>query len=169
VVASLGALLLAAGCDRSPRAQTPTQAGQLTSVEAITDGPLPLLVPYRGLMVGVIDWSAYGIFKLSTTDRPMDDDDWSAAGMAAVNIIATSTLLSMEGSGAEDKRRHSNPAWIGMAGDLQNASVLVAMAVQQRNRAEFVRMANLLADTCQTCHDRFRVLPLPDTSRFAVR
>lgn len=169
IIAGLGALLLTAGCDRSPTAQPLTQAPKPPSVEDVADDPFPLLVPYRGLMIGLIDWSAYGIFKLSVTNSPMDDDDWSAAGMAAVNIIATSTLLSMEGSGADDKRRLSDPAWRGMVGDLQNASLFVAMAVQQRNRADFVRRANLLADTCQACHDKFRVLPRPDTSRFAVR
>lgn len=168
LAASLCAALLLGGCDRSPSAQTSSQRDHWTSIAA-TQEPLPLLVPYRGLMVGMIDWSAYGIFSLSTSDAAMDEDAWTAAGMAAVNIIAATSLLSMESANADDKRRSSDAGWRGMVTDMQNASLLIAMAVQQRDRAEFTRTANVLANTCQACHDEFRVLPRPDTSQFAER
>lgn len=169
LAAGLCAALLLGGCDRSPSAQTSIQRDHWTSIAATQDEPLPLLVPYRGLMVGMIDWSAYGIFSLSTSNTAMDEDAWTAAGMAAVNIIAATSLLSMESANADDKRRSSDAAWRGMVADLQNASLLIAMAVQQRDRAEFTRTANVLANTCQACHDKFRVLPRPDTSQFAER
>lgn len=131
--------------------------------------PLPLLVPYRGLMVGMIDWSSYGIFQLATNGKPLTDSDWNAAGLAAVNLIAISSLLTTPNSNADDHRRLADPAWLGLAADFQNASVMVAMSVEGRNRSDFSRTADLLADTCQACHDKFRVLPPKDTSQFAKR
>lgn len=169
LAAGLCAALLSGGCDRSPSAQPSPQRDHWTSIATTQEEPLPLLVPYRGLMVGMIDWSAYGIFSLSTSDAAMDEDAWTAAGMAAVNIIAATSLLSMQSANADDKRRASDTTWRGMVTDMQNASLLIAMSVQQRDRAEFTRTANLLANTCQTCHDKFRVLPRPDTSQFAER
>jgi len=168
---TMASFLLLAACDRSPAAQTlpanPVAVVQLTASDA--EGPLPLLVPYRGLMVGIIDWSSYGIFHLATSDQPLSESDWTGAGLAAVNLIAISSLLAMPNSNVDDHRRLADPAWLGMAADLQNASVFVAMAVEAHDRADFSRAADMLADTCQSCHDRFRVLPSNGTSRFAVR
>lgn len=168
-MAAVGVALLAA-CDRSPSAQTPNHlqtAVGVTNVVEIGD-PLPLFVPYRGLMVGIIDWSSFGVFHLATNDKPLTDSDWTAAGLAAVNLIAVSVLLTTPNSSADDQRRLADTAWTENVADFQNASVLVAAAVDKRNRADFNRAADMLATTCQSCHDMFRPPP-PDTSRFAVR
>lgn len=129
---------------------------------------LPLLVPYAGLMVGIVDWSSYGIFYLATHDAPMNEDDWTAAGLAAVNLIATSTLLSVPGSGHSDRARVEDPDWLVRVADFQNASVTVLAAVQGRDRPAFDRAADLLAETCQSCHSQFKVMLPKDTSQFAA-
>lgn len=170
ILASLAALLLTAACDRSPAAQTPV--GQSLRIRAHADAGedyIPLLVPYQGLMAGIADGSARQIFHHAAAAAPLDDEDWTAAGLAAVNIIAATTLLSMKGSGPQDARRHADPEWRGLVEDLQNASVFVALAVQQRDRQALNHMSDLLAKSCQSCHDKFRVPPSPDTSRFALR
>ncbi len=169
-VAVAGITLLAA-CDRSPSAQMPnhlqTAAGVANAVE--TGDPLPLFVPYRGLMVGIIDWSSFGVFHLATNDKPLTDSDWTAAGLAAINLIAVSVLLTIPNSNTDDQRRLADPAWTERVADFQSASVLVATAIDKRNRADFNRTADMLATTCRSCHDIFRVLPPDNTSRFAVR
>lgn len=129
--------------------------------------PLPLLVPYRGLMAGIIDWSAYGIFTVAASEKQLDDSDWTAAGMAAVNIIAASTLLTLPRSELEDAERFADPQWRGMVEEMRNASVFVALAVQRKDRPGFTTMADLLADSCQACHDRFRTLPRQSSRDFA--
>ncbi len=121
--------------------------------------PLPLLVPYRGLMVGIVDWSAYGIFTVAESEKQLNDSDWTAAGMAAVNIIATSTLLTMPGSGKVDAVRLADPKWRDMVAEMQNASVFVAMAVQQKNRSGLTTAADLLAESCRVCHEHFTAMP----------
>lgn len=165
-------ITLLAACDRSPSAQTPSQSQTATGVAIAveTGDQLPLFVPYRGLMVGIIDWSSFGVFHLATNDKPLTDSDWTAAGLAAVNLIAVSVLLTTPNSNADDQRRLADPAWTESVADFQNASVLVAAAVDKRNRSDFNRTADMLATTCQTCHDMFRIMPPDDaTSRFAAR
>lgn len=139
------------------------------AVEKPGEAKLPLLVPYGGLMLGIIDWSAYGIFSLATQDSVMTDDDWVAAGLSAISLVATSTLLSMEGSGAGDRARYEDPDWMAHVADFQNASVLVASATQGRDRRAFNTAANLLADTCQSCHQRFKDGPAREPTEFASR
>lgn len=166
----LAALVLTAGCDRSPNAQT--SRAQTIRSEASADAGedyIPLLVPYQGLMVGIIDGSARQIFHHAAAATPLDDGDWTAAGLAAVNIIATTTLLSMKGSGPNDAHRHADPEWRALVEDLQNASVFVAISIQRRDRQALNHMSDLLATSCQSCHDKFRVSLPPDTSRFALR
>lgn len=168
---SIAGLYLCMLQDTGVSAQTPpsSPAPLFQSENAQGEEQLPLHVPYRGLMVALIDWSAYGIFSLASKDGPISDEDWTAAGLAAVNLIAAATLLTMRNSNDDDLRRLADPAWLGMAADLQNASVFVAIAVETRDRSDFRRTADMLAKTCQSCHDKFRALPPKDTSRFAVR
>lgn len=129
--------------------------------------PLPLLVPYVGLMTGIIGWSAYGITDLADQGGPRTGDDWDAAGMAAVNLVAMSTLLSMEGSGAGDFHRYSHPEWKGFVSDFQNASLLVALAVHDRDTAAYLHFSDVLTDTCQACHSRFKTAPPDATTELA--
>jgi cytochrome c556 len=130
---------------------------------------LPSLVPYRGLMSGIIETSAFDVFTFATIDRNLAEDDWTSAGMAAVNIIAASTLLTMPSTGQADAPRLADPEWARMAEDMQSAGVFVIMAVQRRDREGLARMADLLADTCKSCHDRFRAPPPKSVRDFAVR
>ncbi|MFT3723290.1 MAG: hypothetical protein QM773_06850 [Hyphomonadaceae bacterium] len=164
VIASAG-VLLAAGliCSRATPQTEPSDIALVQqAIPASTkseDGPLPLLAPYRALMTGLTGWAAYGLFKMNSNEEPLSDKDWSDAGMAAVNLTAIATLLSLEGSGKNDKRRHDDPEWKGMAADMQNASVLVASAVLKKDRDEFKGALGLLGNTCQTCHARFMKMP----------
>lgn len=130
---------------------------------------LPLLVPYAGLMAGIVDWSSYGIFYIAANDAVMNEDDWTAAGLAAVNLIAISTLLSMPGSGPNDRQRVEHPDWLGRVVDFQNAGVVILAAVQAGDRSAFDRGADLLANTCQSCHSQFKAMPQKDLSQFAER
>ena len=124
VIAS-ASVLLAAGLICS-RATPQTEPSDLTFVQQAIpastksgDGPLPLLAPYRALMTGLTGWAAYGLFKMNASEEPFSDKDWSDSGMAAVNLTAIATLLSLEGSGKDDKRRFADPDWKGMAADMQ--------------------------------------------------
>lgn len=164
VIAS-ACVLLAAGlvCSRASPQAEPADVLLTTPKESVasrsSDDPLPLLAPYRALMTGLTGWAAYGLFKLNASEEPFSDKDWSDAGMAAVNLTAIATLLSMEGSGKNDKRRHDDPEWKGMAADMQNAGVVVAAAVLKRDREAFKESLGVLGKTCQTCHTRFMKLP----------
>lgn len=171
LAAALAGITLFIACDRSASAQTPAHLPPASSVidAAAPPEPLPLFVPYRGLMVSIIDWCSFGVFHLATTDEVLTDSDWTAAGLAAVNLIAVSVLLTTPNGNADDQRRLADPAWMERAADFQAASILVTAAIESRSRADFERTADMLATTCQSCHDMFRVLPRDDATQFAIR
>ncbi len=167
---AIAALALLGGCIDGPLQDAhQLRLGRIDAVEVSDEDPLPLLVPYRGLMVGIVEESAYEIFDLALGNGTPSDEEWAAAGLDAVNLIAVSTLLSMQGSGRADLSRYNEPAWRLLVDDMQNASVFVALATEQRNRKDLRRTANLLADTCQTCHEQFRIPPDRRASEFASR
>lgn len=164
---AVSACAVAPGIDsRTPDSAMSRIAASVAS-NADPGDPLPLLVPYRGLMAGIIDWSAYGVFKIADSKEQLDDSDWTAAGMAAVNIIAASTLLTLPGSGKDDANRLAAPEWRDMVEEMQNASVFVALAVQGKDKPRLVAMADLLVDSCNACHERFRELPYERSRDFA--
>lgn len=124
----------------------------------ITD-PLPLRVSYLDLMTGVIGASAFPVFELSKREQPMTASEWVRVGAAATNLIAMSSLLSMEGSSPEDRRRFNDPDWIKMVGAFRDASLGIAAAAAQHDRDAFVSSAVAVGQSCQTCHAKFDKAP----------
>jgi hypothetical protein len=169
LAASLFTAMAAAACEQiQPRADVVSSPAQFVRFDS-TEGPLPLLVSHQTLMAGLIDWSAFGVLLLATGDQPMNDDDWVAASLAAVNLIASSTLLSIPGSGPDDHLHVEAPEWRGMVRDFQDAGLDVARAVQAHDRAAFSASAGRLADSCKACHDRFKRPSEEGETAFAQR
>lgn len=150
-----------------PRAEADLSALAVSFVD--NTGPLPLLAPYAGVMVGIIDGSASAISTLVRIDRPLTDTEWTGAGLAGVNIISASTLLTLPASGPDDARRLADPRWRDSAQDMQSASVLVLAAVQARNTQRLRLAADRLKDTCQACHHVFKQGSRVDGRDFASR
>ncbi|MBK8839667.1 MAG: hypothetical protein IPO30_13455 [Hyphomonadaceae bacterium] len=131
--------------------------------------PLPLLAPYAGVMVGIIDSAASAISTIARLDRPLTDTEWTGTGLAGVNIISASTLLTLPASGPDDARRLADPRWRDSAEEMQSASVLVLAAVQARDTQRLRLAADLLKNTCQACHRVFKQGSRVDGRDFASR
>lgn len=124
-------------------------------------------MPIHGVMIGVIDFSSFGVFLSATTERPLSEKEWNAAGLAALNLIGASTLITIAGTGPNDAKWTADPAWRQSASNMQAASVAAAIAVRSRNRDALTSAANTLADACQACHAKFRG-DLPPVTRQAL-
>lgn len=131
---------------------------------------LPLRVPIRGVMAGIVDFSAHGVFKTATTEDELSESDWIAAGYAAINLISASTLITTPGTGPQDKSWVDDPSWRLFATDLQAASIEAGIAISRRDREKFLAAADEIADACASCHSRFRDKASPPAgTRFAGR
>jgi hypothetical protein len=117
---------------------------------------LPLRVPIKGVMAGIIDFSAYGIFETATHEMPLTDDDWLAAGLAAINLIGSTTLITSAGTGPQDAEWVADPDWRRWATEMQAVSIDAGIAIRQKDRGSYLAAANRLAGACRSCHDRFR-------------
>jgi hypothetical protein len=107
-------------------------------------------------MAGIIDFSAYGIFETATSEAPLSDDDWLAAGLASINLIGSTTLITSAGTGSQDAEWVANPDWRHWATEMQSASVDAGIAIRQKNGGAYLAAANRLADACSSCHQQFR-------------
>lgn len=130
--------------------------------------PLPMRIPIKGVMAGIIDFSAHGVFTTATSEVPLTEDDWLAAGLASINLIGSATLITSHGPGPNDAIWVADPEWQFWAKAFQKASVDAAMAIKDKNRPDFLRAANDLANACQSCHDRFRITDQRPASEFAM-
>lgn len=126
---------------------------------ASSAAPFPLRVSYHDLMSGIIGASAFPIFQLSQREQPLVTSDWTRVGAAATNLIAMSSLLSMEGMSPEDRRRFNDPDWLAMVTGLREASLQVAAAADQQDRSQLVSAAAAVGKSCQTCHEQFQKAP----------
>ena len=158
---SIAALTLAlASCAPKPDVNA-TSEPQVSPVklEKIVTEPLPLRVSYLDLMTGVIGASAFPLFELSGSKRPLTASEWVRVGSAATKLVAMSTLLSMEGAAPEDQRRFDDPEWINLVNAFRDASLSVTAAADQNDRDAFASAAIAVGQSCQTCHAKFAKKP----------
>ncbi|MEP7209632.1 MAG: cytochrome c, partial [Alphaproteobacteria bacterium] len=132
----------------------PEQQGQ-------SPAPLPLRVPIKAVMAFFVDFSAYGVFTAATSEEKLTDKDWLDTGVAAVNLIASTSLISMPGSGPNDAAWVKDSDYRRWSEAMQAQSIDVAQAVHRRDLGQFRSAARKLSDTCQSCHQKFRP-ELPD-------
>jgi len=157
--------LIATAC-ATPRATTP--AAPETASLADQHPPLPLRMPIAGVMLGVIDFSSHGLFKIATSEGVPSTQDWYAAGLASLNLIGSSTLITLPGTGDKDDVWVGDPRWRTFASTMQGASVDAGIASRNRDQVALLLAADRLAKACQACHDVFRPeLPKVAVTQFA--
>ena len=166
----IGVLLPLAACT-TPASPDVAQSGKPQAVRLASSdagsGMLPLRVPIRGVMAGIIDFSAHGVFESATSEIPLSENDWLAAGLASINLISSSSLITSPGTGPHDAEWVSDPEWRRFAQTMQSASISAGLAITKRDRPALLSSANRLADACQSCHQRFRPEAPMTNSQFA--
>lgn len=166
--------LAAAGCSQTslplPRAAivSSMEAGFSEPAATISQPPLPLRVPIRGVMAGLVDFSAHGVFTTATAEGELSEADWLAAGLAAINLVSATTLITTAGAGPHDAEWVQDPEWRRWAMDMQAASINAGIAIRRKDRASFLSAADRLAQSCQSCHETFRIPPSTTASQFAA-
>lgn len=162
------AALLSAGC--AATSVHTVSAGADTALQSPGDAPLPLPLgmSIKGVMIGVIEFSSYGVFRSATSTKALTEQEWTAAGLASLNLIGSSSLITIAGTGPEDDAWVRDPRWRASAIDFRRASMDAGIAVRNRNADDLLLAANRIASACQSCHDNFRPqLPKVDVTQFA--
>jgi hypothetical protein len=153
------ALILLGGCSPFCLSGTTPQPQQAAAPLAVqeSDSPLPLLVPVKDLMGGAIAFSAHVIDEVQGSGAPMTNGDWGAARVAASDLIATATLLTMPNDNVVDALRKSDNEWRPLAKALQDAGVNVAEASRAKDKVGLASAAREMHAACLSCHTKYGV------------
>lgn len=168
----LGAL---AGCVVLPGRPSPgeSEAARDTAFHQVVlraaPAPMPLRVPIRGVMAGMIDFSAHGVFVSATSETPLTEDDWLATGLASINLVGAASLITMPGTGPHDAEWVADPSYRRWATAMQEASISAGAASVRKDREALLNAANSLASACQACHEMYRPDIPSAASQFAAR
>ena len=151
----LSAAILAAGC----------QPAHVTEkVE-----PLPLGVPINAVMVALVDFAADGIWRPAASETPLSDEQWLLAEQDAVNLIASTTLMTTVGTGAKDAEWVKDPDWIRWAAEMRAVSLEAKAAVDAKDQQRMALVGDRLVELCQACHQKFKPgLPIMGITRFPI-
>jgi hypothetical protein len=94
-------------------------------------------------------WAAQGAEKLI-------DDDWLLVDQDSVSLAGAATLISMPGTGKNDRKWVANADWQSWARDVQTTALAIRAAAKVKDLAKFSAAADHLSEVCQSCHSKYR-------------
>ncbi len=144
----LGGAMLTSSCTQQtakPAAEPASPAPQALHL------PLPLV----DVMRASVEIPADGIWALESASKP-SDADWLLVDQESADLAAAATLILIPGTGKDDQKGLANVDWQGWAADVQKTALQIRDAVKAKDQMALSAAADHLADTCQSCHDKYR-------------
>jgi hypothetical protein len=153
----LSVAVLAAGCQPAPVAKQ-------EMVE-----PLSLAVPINAVMVALVDFAADGVWRPAASDMGLSDEQWLLAEQDAINLIASATLITTPGTGANDAQWVKDPDWRRWATEMRTVALEAKAAVDSKDQERLGLVGDRLVELCQACHQKFKPgLPSMGITRFPI-
>jgi cytochrome c5 len=160
----------ATACTPAPTPAAAPAAETTTAPAAVADtGPLPLPLPINAVMVAMVDFAADGIWRPAASETPLTDKQWLLAEQDAVNLVASTTLITTAGTGVNDAEWVTEPDWRRWAKEMQATALEAKAAVDQKDQARLQLVGDRLVEICQTCHQKYKPgLPSMGITRFPI-
>ncbi len=131
--------------------------------------PLDLAVPINAVMVALVDFAADGIWRPAASETGLSDEQWLLAEQDAVNLIASTTLITMPGIGINDAKWVSDPDWRRWATEMRAVSLEAKAAIDLKDQERLRLVGDRLVELCQACHQKFKPgLPTMGITRFPI-
>jgi hypothetical protein len=131
--------------------------------------PLPLPLPINAVMVALVDFAADGIWRPAALETGLTTDQWLLAEQDAINLIASTTLITTAGTGANDAEWVQDPDWRRWATEMQVVALEAKAAVDAKDQERLRLVGDRLVELCQACHQKFKPgLPSMGITRFPV-
>jgi cytochrome c' len=134
------ALLAGPALTANPPGRSPTAAVPLSILDLMRAS---VEIPADGI------WAAQGAEKLS-------DDDWLLVDQDSVSVAGAATLISMPGTGKNDRKWVANADWQSWAHDVQTTALAIRAAAKAKDSTKFSAAADHLSEVCQSCHTKYR-------------
>ncbi|HEX5007743.1 MAG TPA: hypothetical protein VFV70_11555, partial [Hyphomonadaceae bacterium] len=99
----------------------------------------------------------------------LTQDQWLLAEQDAINLIASTTLITTPGTGEHDADWVKDPDWRRWATEMQVVALEAKAAVDQQNQERLRLVGDRLVELCQACHQKFKPgLPSMGITRFPI-
>lgn len=123
----------------------------------IATPPKPLTPPISllDLMRASIEIPADGIWAAEAADK-LSDDEWLLADQDAVNLVAATSLVSILGTGNNDRKRAANADWQSWNRDMQETALQIRTAAKVHDQTKFAALGDHLQEICSGCHGKYR-------------
>jgi hypothetical protein len=126
----------------------------------------PLNVPFvpdisiNEIMVGQVDHAASYILALVAEEAaPSGEEPWQEAEHNAIQLVSSTSAISMGGSGNNDAMWVVQSGWRQHTASLNDASVAALQASRKRDMAALRLATQQLSAACDACHAQYK----PDT------
>lgn len=116
---------------------------------------VPLETSINALMVALVDHAAHEIWEAASATT-LTKSDWQTVEQHAIQLVASGTLVSLGGTGREDKTWVRSPAWQEYARQLTNGGLAALAAVKNADQPALHDAGERIIDTCFGCHEMFK-------------
>jgi cytochrome c556 len=146
-VGSLGFMLAAASIA--------VGAARLGGAQQSGADAVALQTSINAVMVALVDHAAHEIWEAASA-QTLTGRDWQTVEQHAFQLVAAGALVTLEGTGSQDKAWVATPAWKDWAGKLTEGGLAALDAAQKSDQRALRAAGETLVDTCFGCHDAFK-------------
>jgi hypothetical protein len=116
---------------------------------------VPLKTSINAIMVALVDHAAHEIWEAGSAEQ-LTGRDWQTVEQHALQLVASGALISLEGTGPQDRAWVAMPAWQDFARQLTDGGLAALDAVRRSDQRALHTAGQAIVDTCFGCHDMFK-------------
>jgi hypothetical protein len=116
---------------------------------------VPPATSVNALMVALVDHAAHEIWEAGSAPT-LTGRDWQVVEQHSLQLAAAGTLVSLGGTGPEDKNWAISPAWQQWSRALSQGGLAALAAVQKTDQRALRAAGEMIVETCFGCHDAFK-------------
>lgn len=132
-------------------------SGSTLTLAQQSDDPdfVPLATSVNALMVALVDHAAHEIWEAASAVT-LTGRDWQTVEQHATQLVAAGTLVSIGGTGREDRNWAMTDDWQAWSRALSEGGLAALAAVEDTDQRALQAAGELIIDACFGCHDRFK-------------
>ena len=125
--------------------------------DSSTNLPFVPDISINEVMVGQVDHAAHELLGLSLTDNSrLTIGAWQELEHNAIQLISSTTAITMGGAGANDAMWVAQTGWREFAGQLQEAATDALRATRSQDLPALLNAADNIRASCDGCHLQYK-------------